>query len=185
MFRSERVELPTPRPATPEAVGCALQAVVGHFESERRVGIAFPAPIVDSIVLDSANISDQWIGMEGESFFEELLYRPIALINDADTAGLAESRWGAARGVDGLVLLRTLGTGIGSAILHDGRLITNTDLGVTPFRGADIEQYAAPSVMARDGIDEREWANRLNEVVGVFELMLRPDVIVVTGGITA
>lgn len=185
VFLSKRLEIATPQPATPEAIGRVLRTVVADVEDDCRVGIAFPAPIVNSTILDSANIADEWIGMDGETFFEGVLRRPVTLINDADAAGLAEEKWGAARGSDGLVLLLTLGTGIGSAILNCGRLIPNTELGMTPFRGSDIEQYAAPSVMTRDRIDEREWSERLNEVMALVDRLLHPDLIIVSGGITA
>jgi polyphosphate glucokinase len=122
--------------------------------------------------------------MDGETFLEGVLDRPLTLLNDADAAGLAEAALGAARGAAGLVLLLTLGTGIGSAILHDGHLIPNTELGLTPFRDSDIERYAAPSVMRRDGINEREWAERFSEVVALLELLLHPDLMIVSGGIT-
>lgn len=184
-FLSKRLEIATPQPATPEAIGRVLRTFVPDFEDDGRVGIAFPAPIVNSTVLDSANIADEWIGMDGESFLEGVLRRPVTLINDADAAGLAEGQLGAARGVAGLVLMLTLGTGVGSAILHDGHLIRNTELGLTPFRESNIEQYAAPSVMRREGFDEREWTKRFSEVIALFELLLRPDLIIVSGGITA
>lgn len=183
---SKRLEMPTPHPATPRAVGRVLRTVVGDFGVDERVGIALPAPIVNSIVLSPANIDAEWIGMDGENFLEGVLGCPVSLINDADAAGLAEAEMGAARGIDGLVLLLTLGTGIGSALLLDRHLIPNTELGMTPFRGGDnIEHYAAPSVMTRDGIAEREWAERFNEVIALLELLLHPDLIIVSGSITA
>jgi polyphosphate glucokinase len=183
---SKRLEMPTPQPATPEAVGPALQTLVADLEFEGRIGIALPAPVVNSTVLSPANIDAEWIGMNGVKFLEGWVHRPVTLINDADAAGLAESGLGAARDIDGLVLLLTLGTGIGSALLHDGHLIPNTELGLTPFRGWDTtEHYAAPSAMKRDGISEPEWARRFNEVIDLFQLLLHPDLIIVSGSITA
>jgi len=184
-LHSKRLEVPTPQPATPRAVAQALQTIITGFRVDGTVGIAFPAPIINSIVMSPANVADGWIGLAGEGFLETVLRRPVKLINDADAAGLAEGQLGAARGVGGLVLMLTLGTGIGSAILHDGHLIPNTELGLTPFRESDIEQYAAPSVMRRGGIGESEWTKRFSEVITLFERLLRPDLIIVSGGITA
>lgn len=154
----------------PDAIGRVLRTVVAEFKADASVGIAIPAPVVNSTILDSANIADEWIGMDGVSFLEGVLRRPVTLVNDADAAELAEAELGVAHGFDGLALLLTLGTGIGSAILNHGYLIPNIELGMTPFRGSDIEQYAAPSVMTRDGIDEREWAERFNEVLSLRAL---------------
>ena len=184
-LHSKRLVVPTPQPASPRAVAKALQTIIARFRVDGTVGIAFPAPIINSIVMSPANVADGWIGMAGEGFLETAFRRPVKLINDADAAGLAEGQLGAARGVAGLVLMLTLGTGVGSAILHDGHLIPNTELGLTPFRESDIEQYAAPSVMRREGFDESEWTKRFSEVIALFEQLLRPDLIIVSGGITA
>ncbi|HXV71158.1 MAG TPA: ROK family protein [Acidimicrobiia bacterium] len=185
LLLSQRLEVPTPQPATPETVGRTLQRLVSPIDTDGRVGIALPAPIVNSTVLSPANIDAQWIGINGVDFLEGVLHRPVTLINDADAAGVAESQLGAARGLDGLVLLLTLGTGIGSALLHKGQLIPNTELGMTPFRGGDtIEHYAAPSAMKRDGISEPEWARRFNEVIARLQLLLHPDLIILSGSIT-
>jgi polyphosphate glucokinase len=134
--------------------------------------------------MSASNVSDDWIGFEAEKFFEDGLGRDIAFTNDADAAGIAEARYGAARGNDGLVILTTLGTGIGSAFLYDGALIPNTELGHLRHDGDSIERWAAYSAKEREQLSWDAWARRLQELYSHIERLFSPDLIVVGGGVS-
>jgi polyphosphate glucokinase len=134
--------------------------------------------------LSAANVSPLWIGLEAEEFFEEKLGHAIAFVNDADAAGLAEARFGAAAGKSGLIILTTLGTGIGSAIILDGKLVPNTELGHLEMNGKDAEKQAAYSVKEKKKLDWRRWAARLQQYYSMIELLFTPDLLIVGGGVS-
>ena len=134
--------------------------------------------------MSAANVSDDWIGFEAEKFFEDGLGRDIAFTNDADAAGIAEARYGAARDRNGLVILTTLGTGIGSAFLYDGVLVPNTELGHLQHNGHSIERWAAYSAKEREDLSWDAWAQRLQSFYSHIEFLFSPDLIVVGGGVS-
>jgi polyphosphate glucokinase len=181
---AERVRLETPQPATPEAVIATTAAVIGSFPSEGPVGIGLPAAIVGGVVMTAANLDRAWIGTSAEELFSTAVGRPCALLNDADAAGLAEVRYGAGAGVRGVVLVLTLGTGIGSALFLDGRLVPNTELGHIEVRGKDAELRAAASVRKAKKLSMEEWAQRLDEYIDRIDQLLWPDLIILGGGIS-
>jgi polyphosphate glucokinase len=148
------------------------------------IGVCFPAIVKRGHTLSAANISHEWIGLPAERMFEDELGRDIHFINDADAAGYAESRYGAAVGVDGLVILTTLGTGIGSAFLYDGVLVPNTELGHLEIDGFDAEDRAAYSAMERESLSWEAWAERLQRYYSVVEFLFSPDLFVVGGGVS-
>ncbi|OZB79838.1 MAG: polyphosphate glucokinase, partial [Microbacterium sp. 14-71-5] len=151
-LESDRIRVPTPKGAAPADVLAAVKEVLttlGVQDSNLPLGVAFPAIVKYGKTLSAANISKEWIGFDAEQFFEDGLGRQIHFVNDADAAGVAESRHGAARDARGLTILATLGTGIGSAFLYDGVLVPNTELGHLNFRGESIEKWAAYSAMER------------------------------------
>ena len=148
------------------------------------LGVCFPAVVKHGRTLSAANISDEWIGLPAEGLFEQELGREIHFINDADAAGYAESRYGAAVGAEGLVILTTLGTGIGSALLYDGVLVPNTELGHLQVDGHDAETRAAYSAMEREDLDWDEWAQRLQRYYSTVEFLFSPDLFVVGGGVS-
>ncbi len=184
---SERMRIPTPVGAAPADVLGAVHAVLdalGLRGSELPLGVAFPSIIKGGKTLLAANIAPEWVGFEAERFFEEGLGRDIRFLNDADAAGIAESRYGAAVDAPGLTILTTLGTGIGSAFLHDGVLLPNVELGHLDYEGDRIEAWAAYSAMARESLSWEEWALRLQHFYDQVEKLFSPDLLVVGGGVS-
>ena len=180
----ERIKLDTPRPATPEAIVETAKKVVSQSGWDGPVGCGFPAVIKDGVAQTAANIEDSAIGFNFRQNLEEALGCQVNLVNDADAAGLAEMRWGAGREVEGVVLMLTLGTGIGTALFVGGQLVPNTELGHIELHGGDAEHYAAESARKRDDLKWKEYAGRLDEYVNAIENLLWPDLIVVGGGIS-
>jgi polyphosphate glucokinase len=148
------------------------------------VGICFPAAVVHGRTMSAANVSDEWIGLEAEKMFEDAIGRDIFFVNDADAAGYAESRFGAAKDKKGLVLMTTLGTGIGTAQIYDGVLIPNAELGHLEIHGGDYEKKASFAAKERDDLDYKHWAKRLQRYYSHLEALLWPDLIIVGGGIS-
>ncbi|REJ05621.1 ROK family protein [Microbacterium bovistercoris] len=185
---SDRVRVPTPEGAAPEDVLTAVKTVLKTLdvhESTLPLGVAFPAIVKRGKTLSAANVSKTWIDFEAEQFFREGLDRNIVFVNDADAAGVAEARHGAARDVMGLTLMTTLGTGIGSAFLHDGVLIPNSELGHLNFGTyASVETWAATSAREREGLTWAEWAERLQAFYSHIEFLFSPDLFVVGGGVS-
>lgn len=179
----KRRRIPTPQPSTPEAVYDVIEELVAHFDWRGPVGCTLPSVVRNGVVYTAANIDDSWIGRSAADELGARLGHPVHLLNDADAAGIAENVLGAARELDGVVMLLTLGTGIGSALFTDGVLVPNTELGHLEFRGGDAEDYAAARVVA-DGLDQATWAVRLNEYLHYVESVLPPDYFILGGGIS-
>jgi polyphosphate glucokinase len=186
---SDRVKVATPAGAEPADVLQAVRGVLdrlGVTDASIALGVAFPAIVKRGRTLSAANVSDAWIGFEAEKFFEDGLGRDIHFANDADVAGIAELRYGAAKDQDGLTILTTLGTGIGSALLYDGVLIPNSELGHVQRaeHGRDAEAYAAYSAMERDELSWEAWAERLQWYYSHIEFLFSPDLFIVGGGVS-
>lgn len=186
---SDRIKVATPRGAEPDDVLAAVWQVLdtlGVADAEIPLGVAFPAIVKHGKTLSAANVSDAWIGFEAEAFFEQGLGREIHFANDADVAGIAEARYGAARGAQGLTILTTLGTGIGTAMLYDGVLIPNSELGHLQRAGKkkDFEAVAAYSAMERESLDWAQWAARLQAYYQHLQFLFSPDLFVVGGGVS-
>src|ERR671926_934310 len=181
---AERVRIKTPHPATPEAIVATAVEVVRRSGWQGPVGCGFPAVIKDGVVRTAANIDDANVGFDMQGQLEQELGAPVRVINDGDAAGLAEMRWGAGRGAEGVVLMLTLGTGIGSSLFVQGRLVPNTELGHIEVRGKDAEHRASDSARKRDDLSWEEYAERLDEYLHRIEDLLWPDLIVVGGGIS-
>lgn len=182
----ERLRVPTPEPATPEAVAETCAEVLSRFGWEGAVGCGFPAVIKDGRPQTAANLHESNIGFDLRGRLRELTGCQVEVVNDADAAGLAESRWGAGRAVDGLVLMLTLGTGIGTALLMDGRLVPNTELGHIWMPAADgaleAEHYASDGARKREDLGWKEFAGRFGEYLSLMESLLWPDLIIIGGG---
>ncbi len=179
---SERHRIPTPKPATPSAVAEIAAALVTHFDWTGPVGIALPSVVRHGIVQSAANIDPSWIDTDAASLFEDALRQPVAVLNDADAAGLAEIAHGSGRDTHGVVLMLTFGTGIGSALFVDGRLVPNTELGHLEFRGDSIERWAAASARERDDLSWSQWAARVDTLLSTIDGLFSPDVVIVGGG---
>ncbi|MEO7129918.1 MAG: polyphosphate--glucose phosphotransferase [Dermatophilaceae bacterium] len=186
-FAQKRLRIDTPQPATPEAVAQVVDQIVDHFEEEcdgSPIGVTVPAIVIRGTVLSAANIDPAWIDTDVEALIKEHTGRSVTVLNDADAAGLAELHYGAAKGENGLVLLTTLGTGIGSALIHDGKLVPNSELGHLEMDGHDAEDLAASSVKEREGLSWEAYIERLQRYYSMVEMLLSPDLIVVGGGIS-
>ena len=181
---SDRVRLLTPDPATPEAVVATAAETIATLPGDGPVGVGLPAAIVDGQVMTAANLAKEWVGVGVRDAFSNALGRPVVVLNDADAAGLAEMRFGAGQGESGVVMVLTLGTGIGSALFIDGELVPNTELGHIEMRGKDAEERAAASVRDRKGLSWKRWSRRLNEYLEMIDRLFWPDLIILGGGIS-
>ena len=177
-----RHRLPTPTPATPEAMVETAALVVRHFNWQGPIGCGFPAVIKGGVVHTAANISPRWIGANGQHMLEQASGCPVLLLNDADAAGLAEIHQGAGRGRPGVILMLTVGTGIGTALFLDGKLVPNTELGHIEIRGRDAERRASDGARERKGWSYQEWAPRFDEYLQRISALLWPDLIIIGGG---
>lgn len=180
----DRYRIKTPQPATPGAVTEVVKQVVDHFGWKGSVGVALPAVVQRGVVRTAANIDESWIGVDADAQLEAALGTEVTMLNDADAAGIAEMRFGEGMGEDGVVLLLTFGTGIGSALFHDGKLVPNTELGHMKFRGMVAEHYAAGRLVERDDMKIDWWASRVNEYLHHLERVFSPDLFVFGGGIS-
>jgi polyphosphate glucokinase len=186
-FAAERLRIATPSPSTPGAVADVVAQIVESFGDEvgdRPIGATFPAVIQHGVARTAANVDQAWIGTDIDALFTARLGRKVHVINDADAAGVAEARFGAARDVKGVVIVATLGTGIGSALLLDGVLVPNTELGHLEVDGHDAESRAADSARERDDLSWEKWAHRLQTYFRTVEKLFWPDLIVVGGGVS-
>ncbi len=183
-FAADRIRLLTPSPATPEAVLATVGDLLAQLAAPGPVGITLPAVVRNGVVQTAANIDESWIGVEATARFGAVLGRPVSVVNDADAAGLAEMRFGAGRDRTGVVVVLTLGTGIGSAVFSDGVLVSNTELGHLPLKGDSAERWAAESVRERDDLSWKHWAKRLQSYFRLVERLLWPDLIIVGGGVS-
>lgn len=182
---AERLKIDTPHPSTPEAVADVVSQIVKHFGWTGPVGATFPAVVKAGVVQTAANVDQAWIGTDAATLFSKSLGGvEVTVVNDADAAGLAEAKWGAAKAHRGVALLLTLGTGIGSALILDGTLVPNTELGHLTIRGKDAEDRASALVRENKELSWKKWAKALDEVLSEYEKILWPDLIVLGGGVS-
>lgn len=186
---AERHRIETPKPATPEAVAEVVGEVAAHFAdvdgiADAAVGVTFPGVVQRGTIKTAANLGEQWHGVDAEALFAAAVGRPVAVLNDADAAGLAEMRFGAGRGRKGTVLMLTFGTGIGSGLFLDGKLVPNTELGHLELRGKDAEKRAASSVREEKGWSYKRWAKAVDEYLHHVEMLFSPDLFIAGGGIS-
>lgn len=186
---ADRVRVATPSPSTPKKVAKVVAEIVSAFADEigedGPIGVTIPAVVTHGVTRTAANIDKSWIDHPAEKTFEEVLGRDILLVNDADAAGVAEVQYGAAKGLDGLVLLTTLGTGIGSALIHKGVLVPNTEFGHIEIDGHDAESRASAKYKEDKDLSYKAWAKKsLQRYYETIEALLWPDLIVVGGGVS-
>lgn len=181
---AERLRVPTPEGAKPDDVVEVVVDVVRSFGWDGPFGCTFPGIVRHGVIGSAANVDRSWVGVDLAARLHDATGLPVSVVNDADAAGLAEARWGAAKGRDGVVLVTTLGTGIGSALLLDGRLVPNTELGHLEIDGKDAEKRAAASVREAKGLSWEDWAKRLQRFYSHVEFLFSPDLIVVGGGVS-
>ena len=180
----ERVRVETPHPATPDAVLPALVEVARSWKGSDPVGVTFPGVVRRGVIGSAANLHPDWLGLDAAARFTAELGRPVTVLNDADAAGVAEMAFGAGRNVRGVVLLLTFGTGIGSALFLDGRLVPNTELGHLELHGADAELHSSDRIRDEQDLSWPDWAVRVQDYIAHVERLLSPDLIVLGGGVS-
>jgi polyphosphate glucokinase len=181
---ADRHKILTPKPATPEAMADVVRQLVEHFEWESNVGVAFPAVVRSGVARTAANIDTSWIGTDIDAVFTKASGRPVHVINDADAAGLAEMRYGSGRGRDGVVIMLTFGTGIGSGVFLDGKLVPNSELGHLLLDGEEAEHRAAAVVRDREHLSWKEWGERVDRYLEHIVFLFSPDLLIVGGGVS-
>jgi polyphosphate glucokinase len=180
----ERLRIPTPQPAKPGPMADVVAEIVAGFQWRGAIGCTFPAIVKKGLVLSAANVDESWIGTNGQQLLQEKTGLSVTLLNDADAAGIAEMEFGAGRGERGVVIMLTLGTGIGSALFHRGVLVPNTELGHLEIRGKIAEARASDRVREEKDLSWEKWAGRLDEYLGHLERLFSPDLIIVGGGVS-
>ena len=184
---TDRKKLSTPEGGKPDDIAKTvtdLMESLGDIPPAATVGICFPAVVRHGVTMSAANVSKKWIGFEAEKLFESTLGRDITFVNDADAAGFAEVRYGAAKGKSGLIILTTLGTGIGTALIYNGVLTPNAELGHLEIGGVDYETKAAYSAKEREDLSWKKWAERLQVYYDRLEALFSPDLFIVGGGVS-
>ena len=183
----ERHRIETPQPSTPQAVAQVVDQIVRHFKWDGPLGCTFPAIVRNGVTMTAANVDKSWIGTDAARLFSEATGRRVRVLNDADAAGIAEMTFGAGRGRQGgVVILLTFGTGIGSAIFLDGKLLPNTEFGHVPMpmKGIVAEHYCSERIRKEEDLKWGAWATRANHYLGLLELLFSPDLFIIGGGIS-
>ncbi|WP_269286873.1 polyphosphate--glucose phosphotransferase [Streptomyces antarcticus] len=181
----ERHKVLTPQPATPEGVAGCVAEVVRAFSWTGPVGVTFPGVVTGGVTRSAANVDKSWVGVDAAALFSrELDGLPVTVLNDADAAGVAEMTYGAGRGRGGTVILLTLGTGIGSALFTDGRLVPNTELGHLELKGHDAEKRASVKAKEDGDLSWEHWAQRLQKYLEHVEMLFSPDLFILGGGVS-
>ena len=180
----QRHRIVTPSPSTPAAVAQAVAQLAQHFDWHGPIGITYPGVVRHGVTYTAANVNKDWIGVDAVTLFERATGCPVRVLNDGDAAGLAEMVFGAGKRRDGVVIMLTFGTGIGTAIFIDGRLLPNTEFGHLPVRGRDAEHRAAARVRDDEDLSWEEWAERVNEYLAQMEFFFSPDLFIIGGGVS-
>jgi len=180
----ERLRIKTPDGAEPEPVARVVAEIAKSFKWKGPIGIGFPAPIKAGVTMMAANVSEKWVGTNADELFTKITGCDCTMINDADAAGLAEMEFGAGRGQPGTVIMITLGTGIGTAIFHRGKLLPNTEFGHLDMKGKDAEHRASDAVRQFEDLSWKKYAKRLNKYLAEMEKLFWPDLFIVGGGIS-
>lgn len=181
----ERIKLLTPQPATPPAVAKTIAEVVHGFGWTGPLGVTYPGVVTHGVVQTAANVDKSWIGTNARDVISAALDgQEVTVLNDADAAGLAEEYYGAGKGQSGLVVLLTFGTGIGSAVIHNGTLIPNTEFGHLEVGGKEAEERAASSVKEKHNWSFEKWAKQVTKVLVTIENAVWPDLFIAGGGIS-
>ncbi|MGI8663960.1 MAG: polyphosphate--glucose phosphotransferase [Acidimicrobiales bacterium] len=181
---AERYRVRTPHPATPKNVSRTVKEVVDHFGWSGPLGCTFPAVIKNGVSLTAANVDKRWVGNDVASTFADAIGTTVTVINDADAAGIAEMRFGAGKGRRGVVVMLTLGTGIGSGLFLDGELVPNSELGHIEIDGRDAEKRAAANVRDDEHLSWKRYASRVQRYIEHLDALLWPDLVIIGGGVS-
>jgi polyphosphate glucokinase len=180
----ERLRIETPRPSAPKAVADVVRHVVAHFAWTGPVGVTFPGVVAGGVTRTAANVDKRWVGLDADGLFTEVTGCPVTMLNDADAAGIAEMTFGAGKGRDGVVLVLTFGTGIGSALFVDGTLVPNTELGHLEIDGKKAEHRASGHVREVKQLSWEKWAERVETYLRHVDFLFSPALIVIGGGVS-
>lgn len=181
---AERYRIPTPQPSKPDAVAEVVGEIVRHFNWQGPIGCAFPAIVQHGVTRSAANVDEEWIGTDAVKLFMDATGCPVRVLNDADAAGVAAMAFGAGQNQNGVVIMLTIGTGIGSAIFLDGKLVPNTELGHLQIQGKDAEHRASDRIRKEENLSWKEWGKRLNEYLQHVEFLFSPDLFIIGGGVS-
>ena len=187
---SERVRIPTPVGAKPEDVAAVVAQLAAQFSAQfpdtasGPIGVTFPGIVRGGLTLSAANVDHSWIGLDADALFTQAAGRPVTLLNDADAAGVAESRYGAGMGVPGVALLLAFGTGIGSALMNGGVLVPNTELGHLELAGREVEPWASGAAKDREDLSWKAWGRRVTEYLEYLERLFSPELFIIGGGLS-
>jgi polyphosphate glucokinase len=180
----ERFRIDTPQPSVPNAVADVVEQIAAHFNYRGPTGVTFPAVVKHGVTYTAANVDRAWIGTNAGELFSRHVGGPVTVVNDADAAGVAEMRFGAGKNRKGVIILLTLGTGIGSAVFLDGKLVPNTEFGHLMIRGKEAEKRASEKVREQKQLSWQQWAERLSEFLNELEKLFSPDLFIMGGGIS-
>ena len=183
-FVTDRLRIETPQPATPDAVAAVVGEISAHYTWNAAIGCTFPAVVKNGVTLTAANVDDQWIGADAAALFRQATGNPVRVLNDADAAGIAEMKFGAGRGRRGLIVILTLGTGIGSSLFIEGRLVPNTEFGHLVIRGKDAEWRASDRARQEKAYSWKQWGKKLSEYLQYLETLIIPDLFIIGGGVS-
>ncbi len=182
---TERFRIPTPIPATPDAIADTVNQITKHFNFSGNIGIGFPAAIQNGIVKTASNIDESWIGINADDLFSKVTGCEVTVINDADAAGYAAMNYGVGKGVSGVVIFITIGTGLGSAIYINGQLLPNTEFGhVYMKKGIKAEHYTSDAIRKAEDLSWEKWAQRFNKYLRYMENLFYPDLFIIGGGVS-
>jgi polyphosphate glucokinase len=181
---AERFRLETPQPSVPNAVADVVGQIAAHFSYNGPAGVTFPAVVKHGVTYTAANVDRSWIGTNAGELFSRHIGGPVTLVNDADAAGVAEIRFGAGKDRKGVIILVTLGTGIGSAVFLDGQLLPNSEFGHLMIRGKAAEKRASEKVRVDKKLSWKQWAKRISEFLNEMEKLFSPDLFIIGGGIS-
>lgn len=183
-FASERLRIDTPQPAKPAPVAEVVAEIAAQFNWRAAIGCTFPARVQHGVTMTAANVDDVWIGTDAQQLFESRTGNQVVVLNDADAAGIAEMKFGAGQGQAGLVVILTLGTGVGSSLFIDGRLVPNTEFGHLVIRGKAAELRTSDRARQAKGYSWKRWARALSEHLHYLEFLISPDLFIIGGGVS-
>lgn len=180
---TKRHRIPTPPSRKPKEMASVLKQIVEHFDHHGPIGVGFPTKIKNGICKSPGNLHKKWLGVNVKQLFSDAAGQPVTVVNDADAAGYASMNYGLGKGQPGLVVMITIGTGLGSGAFWNGELIPNFELGQIPYKKyKKIELWAADSAKTRDGLSYQQWGKRFNKFLKYVELIIAPDLIILGGG---
>ncbi len=183
-FVSDRLRIETPQPAKPPVVADVVARIASHFDWQAAIGCTFPAVVQHGVTLTAANVDDEWIGTDAKALMERQTGNPVIVLNDADAAGIAEMKFGAGRERRGLVVILTLGTGVGSSLFMNGQLVPNTEFGHLIIRGKDAEWRTSDRARQEKDYSWKAWGKRLSEHLQYMETLITPDLFIIGGGVS-